>query len=320
MNIRYLLAADPLDRFQPKFDSSLRMTEELLKRGLKVDYLDWSEIPEGLSATEFQKSIPIREVLEADETKRPFFVLGEKKTRPAQAYSVVLQREDPPVTLKFRYHYELFFGLPILQINRPESVLKYTEHTLPLKFPEYSIPTKIVENTQDLLTVAKQFEPECVFKPDDQCSGFGVEFFKARQLTLEMAETYVTKWGLPVIVQPYRSVIESSGDLRILAINGRILGSVLRVPKKGSRLANLHQGASSVAFDPTPRQLEATRVVTEALCREEIYFVGLDFIGDELSEVNITSPSAMVQINEVMGIRAQVALIDEIEKLRIKGI
>ncbi len=317
MSVRYLLAADPLERFQPKFDTSLRMTEELLKRGIKVDYLDWSHVPEGLSPNEFQKSIPVCEVLEADETKKDFFRLGPKKSTSATDYQVILQREDPPVTDIFRYHYGLLSGLTALQINQPESVLKYSEHTLPLKFPEFSIPTVIADSKEAILAAVQSFPPESVLKPENQCSGFGVEFFQAATFTEEIAEDYIKRWGLPVIVQPFRKVIESSGDLRILTIKQKVLGSVMRVPRAGSRLANLHQGATSVAFEPTPRQRAATRVISEALAREKIYFVGLDFIGDEISEINITSPSALVQVNQVMGIRAQVALIDEIEALRL---
>jgi glutathione synthase len=318
MTVRYLLAADPIARFQPKFDTSLRMSEELLKRGIAVDYLDLGSLPTISDRAAFLKKIPVRPILEADPSKKDFFRFGPKANRSVDEYSVILQREDPPVTESFRKHYELFFGVDVLQINRPESVLKYTEHTLPLRFPEYSIPTRIAQTPQEILKATLDFAPEAVFKPDNQCSGFGVEFFSSQTISRKAIDTYIEKWGLPVIVQPFRSVIEKLGDLRILCINEKILGSVMRVPRAGSRLANLHQGASSVAFDPTPKQLEATSVITKSLAAEGIYFVGLDFIGDEISEINITSPSALVQVNEVMGIRAQVALVDEIENLRQK--
>lgn len=318
MTVRYLLAADPISRFQPKFDTSLRMSEELLKRGIQVDYLDLSTVPESTDRGQFLKNIPVCPILEADPSKKEFFRFDSLTHQKIDEYSVILQREDPPVTETFKKHYELFYGLKQLQINNPESVLKYSEHTLPLRFPQFSIPTKIAENAEEVLKAAQEFSPESVFKPDNQCSGFGVEFYKASTINRSEIDTYIKKWGLPVIVQPFRSVIEKLGDLRILVINQRILGSVMRVPRQGSRLANLHQGASSVAFDPTPKQLEATKVITRDLAKEGIYFVGLDFIGDEISEINITSPSAMVQVNEVMGIRAQVPLIDEIEALRKK--
>mgnify|MGYP002144294266 FL=1 len=98
-------------------------------------------------------------------------------------------------------------------------------------------------------------------------------------------------------------------------MNRRILGSVARIPRPGSRLANLHQGASFRAFDPTPPQLAAVAAVADTLTPRGLYLLGLDFIGDLLSEINFTSPSALVQINEVMQRRAERDLVDEIERL-----
>ena len=105
---------------------------------------------------------------------------------------------------------------------------------------------------------------------------------------------------------------KASGDL---LVNRRILGSVARIPGPGSRLANLHQGASVRAFDPTPRQLAAVAAVADALSPRGLHLLGLDFIGDLLSEINFTSPSALVQINEVMHKRAEQDLVDELVEM-----
>ena len=94
-----------------------------------------------------------------------------------------------------------------------------------------------------------------------------------------------------------------------------MLGSVLRVPADGSRLANLHQGATAAALEPTPRQLEACRAVADDLGPMGLHLLGLDFIGEHLTEVNITSPTTIVQINQVNGIRADIDLVDELERM-----
>ena len=88
-----------------------------------------------------------------------------------------------------------------------------------------------------------------------------------------------------------------------------------RVPAEGSRLANLHQGAVAARLEPTPRQLEACRVVAEDLNPLGLYLLGLDFIGEHLTEVNFTSPTTIVQINRVNGIRADIELVDELERM-----
>src|SRR5690606_507074 len=119
-------------------------------------------------------------------------------------------------------------------------------------------------------------------------------------------------------VQPYLPEIETIGDLRILSMNRRILGCVLRKPKKGGRLGNLHLGATAHPFTPTARQLAAAKTVADDLAPKGLYLLGLDFIGDYLTEVNITCPSAARQINQVSGTHVEVALIDELEQLRQK--
>ena len=126
---------------------------------------------------------------------------------------------------------------------------------------------------------------------------------------------YWEEWQPHVIVQPYLDAIESTGDLRILTINDTILGSVLRVPAEGSRLANLHQGAVAARLEPTPRQIEACKVVAKDLNPLGLYLLGLDFIGEHLTEVNFTSPTTIVQVNRVNGIRADIVLVDELERM-----
>ena len=99
-------------------------------------------------------------------------------------------------------------------------------------------------------------------------------------------------------------------------MNQKVIGSVLRKPKPGSRLANLHQGGSAHYFKPTPTQLKACEVISEDLWDKGLYLLGLDFIGDYLTEVNITCPSAVPQINRVMGIHGEKQIIDEMIELK----
>jgi glutathione synthase len=153
-----------------------------------------------------------------------------------------------------------------------------------------------------------------VLKPENTYCGIGIEFVKAGVSEDQLA-AYWDEWQPHVIVQPYLEAIESSGDLRILTINQTVLGSVLRVPAEGSRLANLHQGAVAARLEPTPRQIEACQAVAADLNQFGLYLLGLDFIGDHLTEVNFTSPTTIVQINRVNDIRADIALVDELERM-----
>mgnify|MGYP000870226829 CR=1 FL=1 len=314
---RYLVCVDPLIKIQPKFDTSLRLTEELLSRGIEVDWLDLSKTDTSLPSERYLAELPVQNVLECEPENSLFISVGPVERRPITDYAVILQRKDPPVDDAFRAYARHFAAAPksILQINDPTAATSYSEHLLPMEFPELSIPTQLCRSFEETLRAVRASRPEAVLKPVHECSGIGVTFLKPDAPEAEV-RAYWERWAPEVVVQPYQEEITKSGDLRILVMNRRVLGSVLRVPRAGSRLANLHQGASSAAWTPTPRQLEASRLIADRLTPKGLYLLGLDFIGDVVSEINITSPSALVQINLVQNSRIQVDLVDEIEKLR----
>jgi glutathione synthase len=316
MNTRYLLVADSLDDLDPEFDLGVCLSTELIHRGIAVDYLDLPASDPGRSSRDFLANLAVREVLSADATRQPFWELGPERTAEVGEYRVILQRKDPPVDEAFIARTRHFEQAPeeIVQINRPPATYELSEHTAALRYPEYAAPTTICSNLDELIEAVRAIPGEAVLKPENTYCGIGVTFFEPG-VPDEKLVSYWDEWQPHVIVQPFLDAIESSGDLRILTINDKVLGSVLRVPADGSRLANLHRGATAARLDPTPRQLEACRVVAEDLNRLGLHLLGLDFIGDDLTEVNFTSPTTIVQINQVNGIRADIELVDELERM-----
>jgi len=316
MKHRILLAADSLSRFQPRFDTTLRLATELLRRGHEVDYLDLDELDEKLPPERTLATLPVQKIRTSDADAVPFIEVNDPRPENGSAYSLIFQRKDPPVDARYRFICDVFSQLPdsVVQINNPKETPRYYEHELPIFFPSDSIPTFIAEDVDAFVKAVRAEPVEAVAKPMNECSGNGVEFFRP-DAPREVLAAYFQKWGPRAIVQPFIDEVTRSGDLRILVMNRKVMGSVLRVPKKGSRLANLHQGASYVAFTPTPRQLEITKRVANELTPRGLYLLGLDFIGDRLSEINVTSPSALQQINEVMNTDIAIPLIDECEAL-----
>ncbi len=313
----YLVTADPIRTFQPRFDTTLRILAELRRRGEAVDFCDLTETDPSLPADRFLGELPVRAVLACDPSTPPFVELGPPRRGRAGEYEVLIHRKDPPVDARYRGYMGPFVHVPrdILQINDPAAVLAHSEHTLQCEFPEYAVPTTICEDLGAFVAAVRAQPGEAVAKPLAECSGIGIHFFPADAPEAELAAWWA-RFGGSAVVQPFQAAIHERGDLRILVMNQRILGAVTRLPRAGSRLANLHQGASARAFEPTPRQREAVRAVAAALAPRGLHLLGLDFIGDLLSEINFTSPSALVQINEVMHQRTEALLVDEIEALR----
>ncbi len=313
---RYLIVADPIEKLMPEFDLGVCLSRELLSRGFEVDYLDLLASDRSLDSDAYLAALPIQPVLAAPEHTEEFWVLGEKRTRPIDDYHVVLQRKDPPVNTAFVEYHQHFEAAPehIVQINRPPQSYTMCEHTAALDFPKYAAPTAVCRSLADLISAVRALDGEVVCKPKNTYCGIGIMFFMHDEPE-ENLEVFWKQWQPEVVVQPFLEEIENSGDLRILTINDTVLGSVLRVPKEGSRLANLHQGATSAALAPTEHQLSACRDVARALNPKGLYLLGLDFIGEYLTEINFTSPTTIVQINQVNNIRADRVLVDELEKM-----
>jgi glutathione synthase len=321
MKTRYLLVADSLEDLNPEFDLGVCVSAEILSRGIAVDYLDLPATDPEQGSEDYLSNLPVREILASDAEREPFWELGPGRTADVRDYRVILQRKDPPVDESFISRTRHFEEAPeeIVQINRPPATYELSEHTAALRFPEYAAPTKVCTSLEELVEAVHAVPGEAVLKPENTYCGIGIEFFEPG-VSEEKLAAYWNEWKPNVIVQPFLEAIKSSGDLRILTINDKVLGSVLRVPAAGSRLANLHQGAVAAKLEPTPRQLEACRVVAEELNPLGLYLLGLDFIGDDLTEVNFTSPTTIVQINRVNGIRADIELVHELERMWLKNV
>lgn len=316
MKTRYLLVADSLKDLNPRFDLGVCLSTELLSRRISVDFLDLPATDPDQSSEAYLKGLPVREVLASDAGRDPFWELGPERIAEVTEYRVILQRKDPPVDEGFISRTRHFESAPeeIVQINRPPATYELSEHTTALRYPEFAAPTAVCTSFEDIVQAVRSIDGEAVLKPENTYCGIGVTFVD-QSVAEQVLHDYWDEWKPHVIVQPYLDAIESSGDLRILTINDRVLGSVLRVPADGSRLANLHQGAIAARLEPSARQLEACRVVADDLNSEGLHLLGLDFIGEHLTEVNFTSPTTIVQINEVNGIRADIELIDELERM-----
>jgi glutathione synthase len=321
MKTRYLLVADGLDDLNPEFDLGVCVSTELIGRGIAVDYLDLPATDPEQSSDDYLANLPVREVLSSDADREPFWELGPERSADVSEFRVILQRKDPPVDESFISRTRHFVEAPqeIVQINRPPATYELSEHTAALRFPEYAAPTAICTNLEELIDAVRDLPGEAVLKPENTYCGIGIEFFEPG-VSDEQLAAYWDEWKPHVIVQPFLEAIESSGDLRILTINDKVLGSVLRVPTQGSRLANLHQGATAQRLEPTSRQLAACRAVAEELNPLGLHLLGLDFIGDDLTEVNFTSPTTIVQVNRVNGIRADIELVDELERMWRKNV
>jgi len=314
--LKVLIAGEPTRTMQPGLDTGVILAQEMLRRGHWVDYCDLSCVDWNTSHKEYFRALPIQKLNEVIPNQNEPFVLEASRLDNLEGYDVLWQRLDPPVDERYVGHMKHFAHLPsnILQINNPQWNWKLSEHLLPQRYPDFAVPTWECDCFESFVKCIQSNTKESVAKPLHLYSGVGIEFFN-NQTSKERLREYWEKWKPKVAVQPFLSEIITQGDLRILVMNQKVVGSVLRKPKAGSRLANLHQGGSAHFFNPTPKQLKACEVISRDLYDKGLYLLGVDFIGDFLTEVNITCPSALPQINQVMNIKGEKMIIDEMEAL-----
>ena len=228
---------------------------------------------------------------------------------------VAWQRKDPPVDADFVTATQIL-GLcgRTVVLNRPAAILAHNEKLFALEFPELMAETAVTRSIPELVDFMAKLGGEMIVKPLDGKGGEGIFHVATgdRNLysILETATQFGTRWTM---AQRYLPAVRE-GDKRILLLDGEPLGALLRIPAEGETRSNLHVGG-------TPAQIpldEADRTIVEALAptlkAEGLFFVGIDVIGGRLTEINLTSPTGLQEINTLEGQQLEVQVIDAAER------
>lgn len=225
---------------------------------------------------------------------------------PLNSFDVIFARKDPPIDENFVSYVLMLLhvsrtskldhnGSNTLIINSPEGILKANEKLYPLNFPELIVPTIVTSKKIEILEFLNEHK-EAVVKPLFDKGGGGVFYLNANlknvQAIIDLSINDETRVAL---VQKYIPEV-INGDKRIILLNGEPLGAVLRIPKVGEFRANMSRGASVKSCTLTKRDLEICKTLSPHLRKDGIYFAGIDVVGDYLTEVNITSPTGLQEI------------------------
>jgi glutathione synthase len=214
---------------------------------------------------------------------------------------ILVMRKDPPVDESYIASTQLLRFAESKVINSPDILLTMNEKMIPLNGP-YGIPeTYILNDLQLLSQIMEKDSGKWVMKPLDERGGNGVFLLENGYYNKESLINMATRNGTrKVMLQRFLPDV-FNGDKRIFLLNGKPLGWMNRIPPKDDFRANIHLGASAQACTLTTRDLAICEWVNSVLPPEKVPLVALDIIGDYLSEVNITSPSGIPEINQIMG-------------------
>ncbi len=305
MNLAFII--DPIERLDPCHDTSVALMEAAQAQGHQV----WITQIEHLSIVD-GKTVAILRPVTLNPVQlvdglwiapTPWYCPGEAEVKPLETMDVVVMRKDPPVTITYLYAtYLLDYVDPrrTLVINRPQGLRAANEKMYALQFRE-AIPETIVTQDKETIRHFVNQTGKAVLKPLGGKAGEGILMLQAGDRNLNsMIEISTEQGTLPVMVQVFLPAAEE-GDKRIILLEGEPIGAVNRVPTGQEFRGNMATGGQVVQTRITQREQFICDHLAPILRQDGLSFVGIDIIGGYLTEVNVTSPTGIREIDRLDG-------------------
>ncbi len=306
---------DPIGKINIEKDTTFVLMLEAEKRGHEVYYMELDD----LSLRGTTPEAHFRRVTVARAT--PHYRFSAPAFKPLSWFDVILMRKDPPFDMMFLYATHLLSLVDerkCLVVNHPRGLREANEKLYALNFPELIPETLVSSDIGQLKRFMEEEGGEMIIKPLDGYGGSGVFYLHRKDRNVNaLLETATTNGQKPIMAQRYLPEIRQ-GDKRIIVLNGEPIGAVLRVPRKDENRGNIHVGGQCVKTDLTPRDRKICRILSPHLKKLGLYFVGLDVIGDYLTEVNVTSPTGVQEINALSQVQLESQIIDFIEQKAVE--
>ena len=315
MALTLLFIVDPLDQLKEYKDSTVAMMREAVRRGHVVHAGTpaelWFDSHDGLVRMQSHQ-------LEITQQAEPWYVDQGLRDQPLTYYDAVLMRKDPPFDIEF-LNATLLLSRAVAQgahvINDPQALRDHNEKLAVLEFPQYAVPTLVTRSVPGIRTFWDEHN-DIIVKPIDGMGGAGVFRLQPGDLNAgSILETVTQNGQRTVMAQRFIPEI-SEGDKRILVIGGEPVPYCLaRIPAPGETRGNLAAGGNGQAQPLTEHDQKLARAVGKALLPRGLMLLGIDVIGDYLTEINVTSPTCFVEIAEQAGFNVAGMFIDELEKV-----
>jgi len=308
----HLFVLDPIQRLRPTKDTSVALMQAAQRAGERV----WVATPADLSVVGLASGqeplvwaqpitlAAISPTAGGWELPEPWYTAGEPRLLPLGQFAYVWMRKDPPVDEAYLYATHLlelgaFQGVRVL--NHPAALRSWNEKLGALRYSHLMAPTLVSARVEQLAGFAAE-HGDVVLKPLGGRAGQGVVRSEARAPGLRALLELVTQHQqMPVMAQAFLPAV-SAGDKRILLVDGEPLGAINRKPGPGEFRSNLAVGGQPEATDLTDQERRICAELAPALRREGLFFVGIDVIGDRLSEINVTSPTGVREVERLGGI------------------
>lgn len=312
MPLKVAVQMDPLEAVNIEGDTTFLMLLNAQERGhqLFVYTPDRLAMEDG-RVTARGRSVTVRAV------KGDHASFGPWETRDLAEFDVILLRQDPPFDMTYitSTHFLDKVHPKTLVVNNPTEVRNAPEKLFVTDFPGVQPPTLITADIEAIYDFRAR-HGDIVLKPLYGLGGSGVARLLADDPNLDaMLDLHRAISREPVIAQKFLPAV-SKGDKRILLVDGEAVGGINRVPKKGQIRSNLAVGGTAEAVELSARDLELCAIIGPELKRRGLMFVGIDVIGDYMTEINVTSPTGAQALKKFSGIDATAIMWDRIEQIR----
>ncbi|WP_029933735.1 glutathione synthase [Thiomicrospira pelophila] len=312
MQIKLGIVMDPIEHIKPHKDSSFAMLLEAQRRGYELFYMQ----PQDIYVQNAQPFAITSELKVWDRNDGQYHGFGASKVTPLAELDMILIRQDPPFNNDYLYSthmLELAEAQGVLVVNKPQSLRDANEKLFANWFPECTPPT-LVSAQADLLKAFVEEQQDTIFKPLDAMGGASIFRVKQGDPNLSVIIEIMTDHGQHhIMAQRYLPEI-SAGDKRILLIDGEPIPYALaRIPQSGETRGNIAAGGRGEGLELTERDRWLCQQIAPKLREKGLIFVGLDVIGNYVTEINVTSPTCIRELDSQFGLNIAGTLFDCLE-------
>lgn len=305
--LRHLFIIDPLEALLPDKDTTFAFMLECMRRGHEVFTCELHDLFVR-DTTPSVRAFPTRVAREP-----PYGCRDTPITTSLVQFDVVYMRKDPPVDSAYLHTTQILSLVPenrTLVLNNPSALRDANEKLYALNFPQCIPRTLISSDLDQLKAFLQELGGEMIIKPLDGAGGRGVFYLNRDDRNLNaLLETATADGRRFIVAQQYIPEVRS-GDKRILLLNGAPLGAVLRVPRADDTRSNIHVGGTCHVAEITDSDWRIIHELQPNLSANGLYFVGIDVIGDYLTEVNVTSPTGIQEIDRLEGGNLSARVLD----------
>jgi glutathione synthase len=309
-HFKIAIQMDPLESINTKSDSTYILALEAQKRGYGLFHY----LPENLLYENGRVSA-LGNVFKLFPNKKIFFKKSKIQKIFLDDYDVVLVRQDPPFNMSYitaTYLLERVSNKTLI-LNDPKSIRDNPEKLSMFNFKNIIPPTLISKNIEQCFNFQKKYK-KTIIKPLYGNGGEGITKLEGTNTLLKRKILkLIGRYKQPIVIQKYLKEIKE-GDRRIILIDGEYAGSVARIPKKGSVTANFHTGGTAKKVGLVRRDKKICSILKPFLKKNKLFFTGVDVIGNYLTEINVTSPTGIQEINKLNGVRLEEFFWDRVEK------